>query len=261
MIRREATREDGGQVWLLIAQAEHASLASYLACHWADFPGLSPAAREQLLIGILAHDNGWDAWEAAPTFDRRLGCPPQFTEMPGTTVLPIWTRSIDACEVLGPLAGYAASGHFSALLEHHLERLGPTDRATARRFLEAEAKRRARCERAWTGARGSQAAEELPLAARYLQAFDAISLWFCCALRTEPARFAVPAGGGETFTFSPLAARPPRILIAPWPLSVPEAQLSAEADVAPVARYKDLAAFQAAITERTILTWDLAPGE
>lgn len=261
MIRREATREDGGKVWLLIAQSEHASLASYLACHWAEFPGLSASAREQLLIGILSHDNGWDAWEAAPTFDRKLGCPPQFTEMPGTTSLPLWTKSIDACEALGPLAGYAASGHFSAMLEHHADRVLPADRAVADQFLASEKKRRDRCERAWITTHGPAAAKELPLAVRYLQAFDAISLWFCCALRTGPYEVAVPSGGGQYFTFTPTEARPPRITIVPWPLSVDETQLSAEADVAPAAKYRSLAEFEAARTERTILTWDLIPGE
>lgn len=257
MIRRDAKRDDGGQVWLLIAQSEHASLASYLACHWAEFPGLSAAAREQLLIGILTHDNGWDAWEAKPAFDRKLGCPPQFTEMPGTTVLPIWAASIDACEALGPLAAYAASGHFSMLLEHHLEKLSPSERRVAQQFLDAEGQRRAGCERRWIAQHGADAAVELPLAARYLQAFDAISLWFCCALRTEPLTIAVPSGSHTTHVFTPLPVKPPQITIAPWPLSVPETQLSAEADVIPAMKYKDLKSFEAARTDRTILTWDV----
>jgi hypothetical protein len=257
MIRREATREDGGKVWLLIAQSEHASLASFLACHWAEFPGLSAAAREQLLGAILTHDQGWDAWEAEPRFDHKAGRPPQFTEMPGATSLPIWSESIDACEALGPLAGYAASGHFSAMADHHFPELGPADQAVAAAFLLAETERRTAAEKKWITLHGPQAAAELPLAVEYLQAFDAISLWFCCALRTEPLEFTVPHGGATSYTFTPLEARPPQITIAPWPLAVDETQLSAEADVLPVAKYRNLADFQAARTERTILTWDL----
>ncbi len=255
MICREETR-GGEKFWLFVAQTEHAALASYLACHWANFPGLSAAAREQLLVAILTHDNGWDAWEAQPEFDPVRGRPYQFTEMPGATALPIWTASIDACEALGPLAGYACSGHFSAMLEHHREHLTATgDQKRAAKFLQAEEVRRERCARSWSGS-----PEELTLAVGYLQAFDAISLWFCCAPRTEPAEFAVPRQGDKTFRFTPDADNRELISIAPWPLSVEEAALSLEADLTPAARYKSWAALQDARQERSLLEWTLVPG-
>jgi hypothetical protein len=260
MIRRDATKNGGEPVWLLIAQSEHASLASFLACHWAKFPGLSAAAREQLLVGILTHDNGWDTWEEAPALDGKLGRPLQFLEMPGVTALPIWTRSIDACEEVGPLAAYAASGHFSAMLEHHRDQhTAPDERVAVNQFLLAETRRRARCEQAWVAAHGKDAASELPLAVHYLQAFDAISLWFCCADRNEPMTLAVPAGDGAKVTFSPDPSEKGKIEVFPWPLSVPDAQLSAEADVVPATKYKDRAALQAARSERTLLSWELTP--
>ncbi len=260
MIRRDATKENGQPVWLLIAQSEHASLASFLACHWAEFPGLSAPAREQLLAAILSHDNGWDAWEKSPELDPELGRPYQFTEMPGTTVLPIWTNSIDACESLGPLAGFAASGHFSALLEHHSARLtAAKDVAEAERFLADEAKRRARCEAAWRGKQGNGEVDALQLAVGYLQSFDAISLWFCCAPRDEPFEIAVPLDSERVIRFSPKAGESAEIVIAPWPLAVPTAELTAEADLVSAIRYKSRAAFVAAPTERTLLTWKLVP--
>lgn len=262
MIRRDATKENGQPVWLLIAQSEHASLASFLACHWAEFPGLSKPAQEQLLAAILSHDNGWDVWEKSPELDLEHGRPYQFTEMPGTTVLPIWTRSIDACESLGPLAGYAASGHFSALLEHHRVRLtAANDRAEAERFLGDEAKRRARCEAAWRSKHGDGEAAALQLAVGYLQSFDAISLWFCCAPRDEPFEIAVPLGSERVIRFSPRKGEAAEIVIAPWPLSVPTAELTAEAELVLAVKYKNREAFVAAPAERTLLSWRLAPPE
>ncbi len=255
MIRRESTRE-GLPVWLIIAQSEHASLASFLACHWAAFPGLSASAREQLLGAILSHDNGWDAWELSPELDPNLGRPYQFTEMPGTTVLPIWTRSIDECESLGPIAGYAASGHFCALLEHHRGHLdAKADQTAAEKFLKAESARRERCRTKWQGKQGDL--KELAIAQGYLQSFDAISLWFCCAQRSEALQIRVPIDGGPEYRFEPSAEEPSRITISPWPLLESPVQLTAEANLVPATRYKSRAAYAEAAMEPTLLTWDL----
>src|SRR5262245_41885998 len=122
MIRRDGRNESGQPTWLLIAQSEHARLAHQLAACWRRRSGFSAAAYRQWLATVRAHDDGWDEWESVPHLDSVPGRPIQFTEMPGTTALPIWTRSIAACEDLGPLAAFTVSGHFSALLEQHRAR-------------------------------------------------------------------------------------------------------------------------------------------
>jgi len=62
----------------LIHQPHHAIVSAYLAAHWGNSafaaPGMYPGAtepvrwREEVMLGIAEHDNGWWEWEADPAF-------------------------------------------------------------------------------------------------------------------------------------------------------------------------------------------------
>ncbi len=73
------------RIWL-VQQPDHAQISGYLAAHWGDmngfakpghFPGAThPAAwREEVILGIAEHDNGWWEWEAMPRISELDGLP------------------------------------------------------------------------------------------------------------------------------------------------------------------------------------------
>jgi len=91
MIRREAP--DG---FLLVSQVDHARLAADLAAAWGNDHIAGLPLAEWLVPAVRDHDEGWRAWEAAPTLNAN-GVPRQFTEMPAADATAIWTRSIETC--------------------------------------------------------------------------------------------------------------------------------------------------------------------
>ena len=145
--------------------------------------------RDELLPAIFHHDNGWALWEDAPGIDSELGRPLNFTEMPLSDSLLIWQRSIDAAYGYGDLAGYVVSGHFSALLRHsnHWHKIGTHPHVDAAEFLERQDTFRSHALARWEArhptANASAVAER---GLKWLQFFDALSLWFCTAERVRP---------------------------------------------------------------------------
>ena len=80
----------GGEVWL-ITQPAHADLAGVMAAHWGNKefarPGYcSPTAeperlRQEVVLAVMEHDNGWWEWEADPTLADDDGLPQGLSEV------------------------------------------------------------------------------------------------------------------------------------------------------------------------------------
>jgi hypothetical protein len=75
----------GDELWL-VHQPDHARVSGYLAAHWGGVnaftrPGHYQGAavpevwREEVVLAIAEHDNGWWEWEAMPAIDSRDGLP------------------------------------------------------------------------------------------------------------------------------------------------------------------------------------------
>ncbi len=73
----------GNEVWL-VHQPDHARLAGYLAAHWEAPMNLrgrvlservthADAIRDEVILAIAEHDNGWWEWEAIPSIDADDG--------------------------------------------------------------------------------------------------------------------------------------------------------------------------------------------
>jgi hypothetical protein len=87
--------------------------------------------------------------------------------------------------------------------------------------------------------------------------FDAISLWFCCAVRTAPEQFSLP--GSRQTTFTPENAHD--IRVTPWPFAEPELTLAVEGRRVSAARNEvSDAADQAGDAAAVRLDWRLLPG-
>ena len=259
MIRRES-----GDHWLLIRQIDHARLAAEIAAAWGNrsVPKLPEAP---LLIPMIRdHDHGWREWGDSPRIDPESGVPRNFTEMPMPMATDIWSNSIDACRQLSPLAGVWVSRHFLWLARaaHESRKEFPEDIAALDSFIASQEHLQQQCEAEAcdnSSAPGDDSDpdewEQLADAGfRYLQFFDALSLWLCCVAPAEQYDTEIPGGG--PICFIPTATG--SIEIEPFPLSVERLQLSAEAvriPAEPLACDDDLrAAIQGAPTEQ--LCWE-----
>ena len=108
---------------------------------------------------------------------------------------------------------------------------------------------------------GGEPSETARRGVSYLQLFDAISLWLCCAERHEPWRAQLLEGEG--WTFSPVgggAENRQQVKIEPWPLSAPLCDLAVHGTLVPRAKYASTDELLAAtIASRVAVSWSLVP--
>jgi hypothetical protein len=75
----------GDTIWL-VHQPDHARVSGYLAAHWGGANGFTrpghysgcvepELCREEVVLAIAEHDNGWWEWEASPPIDPADGLP------------------------------------------------------------------------------------------------------------------------------------------------------------------------------------------
>jgi len=250
MIRREVNLEGSGPQWMLISQIEHARLSGDLARHWGTGGIELLEPNEEVLRAIYHHDDGWAQWETHPRVDPHNGRPFAFTEMPLDDSLAIWRRSIELSAEIGPLAAWIVAGHFSALLRDSSS--AGDGRAIA--WLGEFEKRRAEWLAEWTGNQGAAQAQAIAdRALAHLRLFDALSLWFCCAERSEPHLLRCPGG---VCRFVPASQA---VTIAPWPLRVPELQVEVVGDLVEAQPYTDRT-LDLTLRRRHKLCWRLRRG-
>lgn len=261
MIRRDVLLPDGRPGWALISQVEHARIAAEVCRAWnvEAYPLAVP--HEELLAAVVHHDDGWLAWEIRPTVLD--GKPRDFMEMPLDESLAIWRRSIAVAQTLGPMAAYAVGSHFAALCRWSHEKAGHTDewRHLAEEFIEEQdelAGERlneliALAERSRAGdsreavaptgaALQAEVKKNADRAWHALQFFDRVSLWLCCAERSDTETIDVPESLGTglgAFRFEPGAAGGSlaETMIEPWPLVGDRLDISTVADAVPQAVY------------------------
>ncbi|MGH7192747.1 MAG: DUF3891 family protein, partial [Candidatus Saccharimonadales bacterium] len=237
MIRRTDVDSSHQDRWILVSQVEHARLSGVLAEAWGRPPFAPLEPRDDILAGVRHHDDGWSAWEVAPKVDAQAGRPLDFTEMPMTDSLAIWRESIAAAEKIGPLPGYMVSGHFSALLRRFSSRWASDEAAAtlAQGFLDQQAERQAHwIELRRAGGDREACRAEADRAVAWLQMFDALSLWFCCAPRSEPETVEPP--GGPALSFRP-ATSAYQMEVSPWPFVDSRLELTAVGRAIAIAHY------------------------
>lgn len=106
----KAERKPG---WLLIRQIEHARLAGELVQRWNTVPQwltLEPI-RAAFIWSAFHHDDGWQAWDAQPSFDES-NRPVNFTEMDREDSRPMWAESIRLAEQQSSISALLVAAHF-----------------------------------------------------------------------------------------------------------------------------------------------------
>jgi hypothetical protein len=93
---------------LLITQPDHARLAGRLMRHWMPLHDLP--RRDEILLAIDEHDNGWREPDAAPIVDPRTGRVFDFVSAPASVRQGVWPRAI---------ARLAAAPWSAALVAEH----------------------------------------------------------------------------------------------------------------------------------------------
>jgi hypothetical protein len=253
MIRRDHIDACRNAGWLLVSQIEHARLAGALARAWRrPLLQLPPDSAEDVLAAIDHHDDGWETWEESPAVDSETCRPVAFDEMPQDQALAIWRESIRRCAALGPLAALTVAGHFCTLLR----RFRAKTEARTQGFLEDYD---ARCDRwlvAWKSRNpGEHSPQDARRAVAWLQYFDAMSLWFCCAPAAKAHESLTPTGTAVCYR----PAESGTVSVDPWPFADIEIQLTASGDWVPAARYEDAASLEAAPHRSHDLHWRLIP--
>lgn len=252
MIRRDADRD-----WLLIAQADHARIAAAIAGAWRFPPGVLESHRSELIEAVRGHDDGWPAWEASPTIDPESGKPREFTEMPMNEATRIWTESIRQCGERSPWGGLWVSRHFCRLAHRALEnRESASDVDALHAFLDQQARlRETHRSRLPEGPNVTDLEEKEDAGFLWVQFFDFVSLWICCAERTQPHSFSVPGGGSATAIPEPGGA----IRLDGDRLSRSPVTLETKAIRIPAQSFDSDEDFRSALrnADRASLTWNL----
>ena len=198
-----------GQVWL-ITQPAHADLSGQLAAHWGNeefaVPGHFAASsdserlRQEVVLAVAEHDNGWWEWEADPPLSADDGLPQGLGEVVANPVAGMerWRLGIPRLAERHPYASLLIGDHAHWLYEaqfnprhpseltHHLligRAFYPEEqKEEARRFLndvqdmQEEFRRRLEQDEFWQAA--LEPAQRNPHA-RLLQTLDAFSLALC----------------------------------------------------------------------------------
>ena len=141
---------------------------------------------------ILAHDDGWRDWDAEVRFSGSPEEPLDFRDVKRSDQDRIWGRSIDEAARLGALAQAMIASHFIALrtgVSRHIasghiasgnrdQEEGLTQDAREQDFLHTYESQVA----AWMSGLDPRAFSKGVVALKW---FDSLSLWLCCADRSE----------------------------------------------------------------------------
>ena len=213
--------------WVLIRQADHARLAGEFARRWGNTLFPAPQPRDQAVLGISFHDEGWVEQDALPQRNRLTGAPRQFLELSAAEFLPIWERSISRGYENGPAAGWLVSWHFSELARMRLAsaQLSASERALFEAFAERQKESREQA-LAHLMLHGR---EELMACGRLLQFCDLLSLFACLgadAPLVAPQGFVMHSGREQKIRLEPENGA---IRLVPYPFDVSEMRLSVSA--------------------------------
>ena len=124
-----------GAELLLVTQPDHAHLAAELLALRRHGGVLGHARRDDILVAVREHDNGWREADAAPRLDPRNGRPCDFRDYPDGAREEVWLRGVERFAESRPYAALLIAEHGLAV---HRDRAGEVwkaflDRLTAAR--------------------------------------------------------------------------------------------------------------------------------
>jgi len=224
--------------WWLVTHPDHARLAGAFAERWGNDLFLPPEPREHVLRGIMRHDDGWAARDAAPQITRQ-GKPSAFsTELVGKysgfeeidlpDYLAVRDRAVREIGAEDPYAALLISMHTYSLLNDHADRstIAPAQLPLLDQFLEGQ--------KALQDSLRQQIASNLKLRPehksedaildhfRLLQANDYLSLLTCVDFQ-KPVNLlhALPTRDGKHIPIQARAIATRHFVLDPYPFAEP----------------------------------------
>lgn len=85
---------DGGDIWQVVLQTDHAELAGALAEEWGNEEFAPPVPRASLVTAARRHDDGWAVWERSPRMADDGRRPLPFLEVHITSHLAFYDAAI-----------------------------------------------------------------------------------------------------------------------------------------------------------------------
>lgn len=233
MLRVES--EDG---WWLITHPDHAALAAAFAERWGNETFAKPTPRENVLLGIRSHDDGWAARDAHPRITKQgkpsafshelVGKYSAFEEIDLADYLAVRERALAQMETQCAYAALLISMHTHNLLTAHADRstIAPDQLPLLDAFLERQVKKH---EELFASIRtnpqfapNDNADEAVLNNFRLLQATDNLSLYSCVGfMRNGDLLHELPTIDGSTKRVQvfPVALR--RFRLEPYPFDEP----------------------------------------
>lgn len=252
-------RVDAGGV-IVVTQPAHAWVAAQMARQWGNDRFGAVVPWEAVCLGAEQHDNGWAAWEQAPTLNPATGRPHTFREMPTEMHIRVWAGAAERTLTQGRYAALLVSLHGSGLYErfHDYTRDTAAEAQAARTFVAAERAFQARLldDLRRDPFSAPHAAPDVVARNRRLVAvWDALSLGICHGIQTPTTYANVPAAGDrtETLTLAPGESDPACLTVDPWPFRDATVTLICEGRRLPET-YSDEAAMRAALAAAPWLT-------
>jgi len=119
MIVVEKRSADGPGGYRCITQPDHARLAGELMALWRADGLPEHPRREEILLAVREHDNGWRETDAAPHLDRERRRPHDFLSLPLPERLAVWPRAVGRYAERSPYAALLIAHHALALYGEH----------------------------------------------------------------------------------------------------------------------------------------------
>lgn len=181
-----------------IKQEDHAKFAGFLLEHWSDHTFPQDPDREKILLATCEHDNGWQAFDAAPRLDPKTHLPVDFLHMTGEEIYEIWKSGTARFLESDPFVALLITHHAYTINEHNHRKPG-----IWKQFFVEFARQRARL-RDQLGL----AHNDVERAYSYLRMMDFFSLFFCTHNYSDQETLEKYAGysfrrDGASFLFRP----------------------------------------------------------
>jgi hypothetical protein len=232
----------GGPGLLAITQPDHARLAGVFTEAMRDHP------RPSLVAASHHHDDGWIAWEKAPTVDHQ-GHPHDFLTIPMDERVAVYRRGIDLLAKTDPRAGLLTSLHFGRLLAEGLGALKGDALSIAESFIAQQATWEKQVRRELGDPAGVEADY------RVLRAVDYLSLLLCMRPLDEL--------DGTSVTTMMLRVEGGRVTLDPYPFDVDELAATVAVRMLAATTFDDDEAYRSALAAAPFreLSWTLSrPG-
>src|SRR5260221_3645365 len=118
--------------WWLVSHVDHARLAGMFAIHWGNDRFVRPEPRDDVMLGISTHDDGWELRDSAPEITKQgkpsafsselVGKYSAFEEIDLRDYLAVRSRAVRLIAAEDAYAALLISMHTYSLLNDHADR-------------------------------------------------------------------------------------------------------------------------------------------